>query len=1099
MEFCILGPLEVLQDGAPVALGGSKQRALLALLVLHANEAMTTDRLVEELWGEEPPATAAKTVQVHVSRLRKALASRGGGGVVVTRERGYELALGPDDLDARRFERLAAEGREELRAGRPERAAARLERALGLWRGAPLADLAYEPFAQREVPRLAELRAGAVEQLVDCKLALGRHAEVVGELETLIAAEPYREHLRGQLMLALYRSDRQADALQAYQDARRALVEELGIEPGQRLRDLEQAILAQDPALHLPAPEPAPPAEHARSARSTFVGRDAELAVLRARLSEALAGRGGVVLLAGEPGIGKTRLADELAGEARASGARVLVGRCWEAGGAPAYWPWVQALGELPVAAAPDSEGARFRLFEAVAAELHEKAAEQPAVLVLDDLHAADEPSLLLLRFVGRQLGAAPLLVVCAYRDVDPAVRDPLSSAVAELVREPSTTHLALTGLAEHEVRDYVELATGVAPAGPLVRAIGAETEGNPLFVAELVRLLDAEGRVAEPDAHLGIPPGVRAVIGRRLARLSPRGREILGAAAVLGREFGLDALAGLEACGAGAMLDVLEEPIGERIVGEVPGAPGRLRFGHALIRDTLYDELPAAGRLRLHDRAVAVLEAVYAADLEPHLTEIAHHAAAAVPVGPSDRAVSYARRAAARAASQLAYEEAARLDELALTFASDEATRCELLLALGEAQARAGDTPATRRTYAAAADIAERQGLTEQLALAALGYGGRVIWEVTRDDARHLALLERAEAALAGSDSPSRVRVLARMAGGPLRDASFPPERRRALSAEALAIARRLGDRSTLAYALCGYITAHHSPAFTPEQAGLAAELLAIAREAGDLERLTEGHEHHGTALLELGDVAGAKADFAEMARIAADLRQPSQSWFALVYAAVVALLEGRLEEGEDLAERARTVGVAVHRWSAEVTHGLQRYVLRWLQGRDDEVHDAVRRAVAAYPTYPIWRCVEVHLLARTGRFDEALPALGRLAEDDLAALPVDEEWLLGVCLLAEAAHALGAAGHAELLYRLLEPYAGRVAVCYPELAIGAVARYLGLAAATLERWDEADAQLAAAEELNARIGARPWLDLTRRDRETARRCRRDLDRPAG
>ena len=259
MDFRILGPLEALDGGRPVALGGARQRALLALLLLHANEAVGSDRLIEELWGEPRPAGAAKTLQVSISRLRKALAE----DLVVTRGHGYELRLDPERLDAHRFAAGLAEGRSELAAGRPERAAVALEAALALWRGPPLDDLAYEPWAQREIANLQDQRVAAYEQLVEARLALGRHAEVLGELETLIAAYPYREGLRRQLMLALYRCDRQADALQAYQDARRTLVEELGIEPGERLRELEAAILAQAPALAAPAlaaPDPAPPA-----------------------------------------------------------------------------------------------------------------------------------------------------------------------------------------------------------------------------------------------------------------------------------------------------------------------------------------------------------------------------------------------------------------------------------------------------------------------------------------------------------------------------------------------------------------------------------------------------------------------------------------------------------------------------------------------------------------------------------------------------------------------------------------------------------------------------------------------------------------------
>ena len=271
MEFRVLGPLEALQEGRAVMLGGSKQRALLALLLLHANERLSADRLIDELWGERPPATAGKSLQVHVSRLRKALVGADGAAddLVVTREHGYELRLDPACLDLHQFERLAAEARRAITEDRLEQAVAALEEGLSLWRGPPLADVAHEPFAQREIARLDELRAAALEQLIETKLALGRHDEVLAELEPLIADQPYRERLRAHLMLALYRCDRQADALQAYQDARRALVEGLGIEPGERLRELERAILAQDPALAAPAAPasgdggelPSPPAQ----------------------------------------------------------------------------------------------------------------------------------------------------------------------------------------------------------------------------------------------------------------------------------------------------------------------------------------------------------------------------------------------------------------------------------------------------------------------------------------------------------------------------------------------------------------------------------------------------------------------------------------------------------------------------------------------------------------------------------------------------------------------------------------------------------------------------------------------------------------------
>ena len=332
MDFRLLGPLEVAAGKRPLALGGRKQRSLLAVLLLHANDVVSTERLIDELWGESPPRTVAKSIQVYVSRLRKQL----GEGRLVTRTPGYVLHVEPSELDVARFERLVA----DAQGSDPKTASDRLREALALWRGPPLADLAYEHFAQAPIGRLQELYLAALEQRIDVDLELGRHTELVGELDALVSEQPLRERLRGQLMLALYRSGRQADALESYADARRTLVEELGIEPGRELRELQQAILRQDPVLdRSPGGEEAP-----EPSRGVFVGRERELAELLGALEDALAGRGRLVLVAGEPGIGKSRLADELIRRARARGARVLVGRCWEAGGAPAYWPWVQSL-----------------------------------------------------------------------------------------------------------------------------------------------------------------------------------------------------------------------------------------------------------------------------------------------------------------------------------------------------------------------------------------------------------------------------------------------------------------------------------------------------------------------------------------------------------------------------------------------------------------------------------------------------------------------------------------------------------------------------------------------------------------------------------
>jgi DNA-binding SARP family transcriptional activator len=1127
LRFKLLGPLEVRAERGPVSLGPPQQRALLALLLLNPNQVVSRDRLLDELWGEQPPATAGKLIQVYVSRLRKALEPDRAQGeerrILVTRSPGYLIAIEPEQLDLGQFERLRGEGRRALAAGRPADAAEKLREALALWRGPPLDDLAYENFAQAEIARLEELHLAVQEECFDAELALGWHADVVGELESLSARHPVRERLRAQLMLALYGSGRQAEALEAYQDARRALTEELGIEPSRELRDLQQAILQQDPALDRRDTGEAgvtPPGIEGRSraSRGVFVGRGRELGGLEAALEDALAGRGRLVLLAGEPGIGKSRLADELMATARFRGAWVAVGRCWEAGGAPAYWPWVQSLRaylretepealraqlgagaadlaqllpelrelfpDLPEPPALESGGARFRLFEAVTSLLRSATQTRPLVLVLDDLHAADEPSLLLLRFVAREIADSGVLVVCAFRDVDPTMREPLALALAELVREPHTSQIELTGLSDADVAQYIELSTGVEPAPRLVEAIHAETEGSPLFVAETVRLLDAEGQIADSDAQIRIPPGIRAVIDQRVRRLPERCRSLLVPAAVMGREFELDALTRLSGLAPEELLEALDEAMSERILGDLPGSPGLLRFGHALIRDTLYDELTPARRMQIHQRTAEALEEAHADDLGPHLSEIAYHYLAAAPAGAVDKAVEYTRRAGDRAASQLAYEEAARLYEMALSLVEEPTARCDLLLAVGDAQARAGDSTGSKRAYREAAELAEEHGLPERLARAALGYGGRIIWEVQRDDEYLVALLERALAALGGDDSPLRVRVLARLASGPLRAFRSPPERRFALSREALEMARRLGDPPTLAYALDCYIPANETPENTHELLALATELLDVAMEVGDKERVVAAHEHRHLRFLELGDIPDSRAELESMTRLSEELRQPAQLWLAGVCGASLALLEGRLAEAEALIEETRSLGQRALSWNATMAFRLQLYLLRREQGRLEEVMGLIRHSVDEYPTYPLWRCVLADSSAQLGLEPEAKRTLEAFAADDFAGLPFTAEmWLAGMGLLSETAGSLGDAERASLLYDLLVPYSDRVAVGYPEIATGTVSRYLGILAATRARWTDAEHHFKGALKTNERIGARPWLAHTQED----------------
>jgi DNA-binding CsgD family transcriptional regulator len=875
------------------------------------------------------------------------------------------------------------------------------------------------------------------------------------------------------------------------------------------------------------------------SVTTPFVGRAGELAVLTADLDAAVAGRGGVVLLAGEPGIGKTRLAEEVAAQATARGALVLWGRCWEAEGAPAFWPWVQVvrayaqasdaaalrhdlgagaadiaqlvpairdrLPDLPTPPPSEPEAARFRLFDSLAAFLRAAAARRPLLLILDDLHWADAPSLALLRFVSRELEGAGPLVVGIYRQAEVDRGHPLVATLADLTRGQDRRRVLLRGLDQQDVASFVAAVAGVEPSPELAAALYRQTDGNPFFVTEVVRLLGSQGRldsVAGAAGMLGggLPEGVRAVVAERLGRLSDDCQRVLEVAAVVGRDFGLRVLQPASGPDSGRLLELLEEAEAARVVTAVPGALGRWRFAHTLVREVVYEGLPAARRVRLHGLVGETLEAAHAADPGPHLAELAHHFVAAAPGGQVARAVRVATLAGRRALELLAWEDAAVLFERALAALEladrpDQLERCELLLALGEARMAASDVTAARAAHRQAGELARRIGAPEVLARAVLGLGLVVAGGIVDPD--EVRLLEEALVALGGADSPLRARVLARLA----RALVYTPqaERRLALSEEAVALARRLGDAATLAAVLFD----RHMAIWGAEGADSARERLAMATEVVDLaERLGDhamalrGRGLRRVDLLELGDLAGFDADLAAAERTAGELRQLHYRWQLPMARAGRALVVGDFAAAEELAAQGLSNGRRASGQAVEVYHPGVIGCLRFMQGRFGETGELSQGLVVRYPAMPVFRSALAVALAEAARADQAQAELERLTADDLAALPRDPAWSLNLAFLAVTCHDLGDGTLAVKLHRLLEPYADRHIATgrFGAFYLGPAAYFLGLLDLTLDQPEQAAARFAHAATLAGRIQARPRVAMSREGQARALLAR---DRP--
>ncbi|MGK5685153.1 BTAD domain-containing putative transcriptional regulator [Actinoplanes sp. URMC 104] len=1056
MRFRLLGPLEVrTADGTPVEPGGAKPRALLTLLLSEAGRVVSVDRVVATLWGDAPPPGATGTVQAYVSQLRRLL----GRELIVTRSPGYLAAVDPADLDLARLPALLDEA---SRPGDPHAVAGLLTEAVELWRGEPLADLPDDPLVVAERARLAELHVLARQRRAVAWAGLGRTAEAVAELERLVAGHPLREGLWAALIEALYAAGRQGDALEAYRRCARTLADELGIDPSPELRALEQAVLRQDPALSGRAAAAVEPA----AADRLLVGRQAEQARLRAALAEVTRGSGAVLVLEGEAGIGKTRLAEAAASLAGAQGWRPVWSRCADDAGVPALWPWSQILERLgggPLRADADGDPT-FALFAELRRRLAAAATATPLLVVLDDVQAADATSLALLTLLARHLEGLRLLVVLTVRTIGEELPAEVVDCLAALAREPRAQRLQLTGLTANDVRELIAPRSAGADVDELARVVHERTDGNPFFAGELVELMAAEGRVDT------LPPSVRDVLDRRLSRLPSDTVDLLRLVAVIGRDAELPLLEAAAGLDAEQVITRLEPAVAGRVL-RFDETAWRWRFSHALVRETLLAGLSRIAAARLHARVAGELGEV---------DRLAYHYFHAVPVTGAAPARRYAIEAAAAAREQHAHAEAAMQTRRALALLGPDADqRHRLLVELGDDLLRAGRLTEAQEVVAEAIAVARRLGDHDRLAAAASVWGGVTLWNWRAYgvvDEGLVALLEEL-ATRAGDQDPA---LRARLLGTLGVELAYSPTRRRdsvAYAERAVELARTLGDPDLLGRTINNYMISTWGSADRVDRWTAAAdEALALAGRGLPLRTEFFARLHRGPLLLHLGDAQGFDADLAAATRLAGRLTGPDVRPHLLYQETGRAMLRGQWAEGEQYAIQAYERFRQTSLWGARFCSALHTFTFR---GRDGRLGEAVGELVEAAEelAVPLLQGTAVLAAAQAGDLAQARRLRRRWPE------VVPRDWTTDSVLVVHAWIALALGGDLRAAYASLEPLRGRqIVVGTAGACWGSYDLEMARLADALELPAEAAAHRRAAAEQGERVGSAWQVEQARK-----------------
>ncbi|MCU1357901.1 MAG: transcriptional regulator, putative ATPase, winged helix family [Acidimicrobiales bacterium] len=1102
LTISLLGPLRATRGDQELVLGGRRQRAVLARLALAAGSVVGAERLVDELWAGEPPPSAANTLQSYVSNLRRILGPAPGPAIERLGD-GYRLAV--DDggvvLSSTRFEQLAAQDDDDL-----GRWLARLEEGLALWHGDAVAEFADEAWAQGDAVRLEELRMAAVEQRFQVLLDLGRHAAVVGEVETAAQAHPLRERLTALLVLALYRCGRQAEALRAYERTRQYLGDELGLDPGPDLVQLAARVLDHDPALAPARPaartagptarvdEPVsvgvapptglpldlPPAVLERRTRSTFVGRRHEL-VEMGRAYEAVADGDRLLLsVAGEPGMGKTRLAQQFATWVHDQGGHVLWGRC-TAENLIAYQPAVEAirtairsisepraqyllaprpalgilLPDLTAGSdAAPSRAERYELYEALADLVGDVAGADPVMFVVDDIQWADASTLSLLDHLVRSERTGRLLVVATQRRPAGRSTTELDSLYADLRRDQRLRSLDLGGIGIDDVAEILE-GQGVEVSEDLALALHARTGGNPFFVESLAEHGAGSGR--------SMPESVRDLLDQRLAGLDAEANRVLTAAAVMGLRVDLGVLGEVVDLAPDDLLDIVDLATAAALLVEDEEL-GWVTFPHALVRQALVARTTRNREAQLHLRVADALDA--RPELLDRAANVAQHLHAAGRLSPPERAARAALAAASEALDVLADEEARRWAERAVERCEPGRLRAEADLLAAVASRNLADAEAARASLdrvlvharsARDAHLLARVAQERALAVAGIGFSFGSV------DEELIALFD--EALEAHPEAQFRAELLAWSSIAQSSGTDRPRQADVALAAsEAGAV---LGDPRTTALTLLARRLALAGPEGLDERLKLGEPMVAAAEAAGWTDLVVVGRVLTYVDHLENDQIDLARRDVDDLGGYIAPFGRPGFEAYHLFAEANLALMAADLDRAEALSNRALAVGEPSHAGNAEQAWKAQQMMFCRDRGTLAELAPLVHEMAEGFPHMAVWRTADATCATATGDLDAARAAYRPLVTGTALDNRADTTWYTTVAQLAEVAWVAGDAEGGAVLAGLLAPYAHRLGVTgMGAVCIGPLSRELGLALAVAGDLDGAADALAIAIE---------------------------------